>query len=383
MARKPMKKFGTGKRYADAGPVTKAPEMSLNDIRLRRKTDDIQSDYMKAQARNAGNTAKLNIAKAKFEQRNADAKDDDAKRRGADRTATRKGEADAEAALTQARRTRGQSIADRDTAAAKATTATATATAAKPDYDKMSFAKAFAAARGVEGKPNFTWKGKSYNTNLASNKPATPARRRETPAPARAARKFGFFEAKSAENKPAAANTATPADKPGAAKTVKPLDLDTPEVTRLKRERAEYNRTHPGVGGYLGDIPNSMRLTAAQDRQKAADNTSKVRMERDKELVAASAAAAKLRKQRETSGERPGLFESIGNTFGLDAETIAQRKAKNAANAEMSTNKDINRRKKGGTIKKKPAAKKPMMKYAKGGSIDGCAIRGKTRAKRT
>jgi hypothetical protein len=38
------------------GTVTKAPEMSLNDIRLRRKTDDIQSDYMKAQARNAGNT---------------------------------------------------------------------------------------------------------------------------------------------------------------------------------------------------------------------------------------------------------------------------------------------------------------------------------------
>jgi rRNA maturation protein Nop10 len=39
--------------------------------------------------------------------------------------------------------------------------------------------------------------------------------------------------------------------------------------------------------------------------------------------------------------------------------------------------------KKGGVIKKKPAAKKPMMKYAKGGSIDGCAIRGKTRAPRT
>lgn len=181
MARKSMRKFSTGKRYADAGTVTKAPEMSLNDIRLRRKTDDIQSDYQKAQTRNAGNTAKLNVAKAKFEQRMADAKDDMAKWSGSDRTLTRKGEADAEAALTQARRTRGQSIADRDTAAAKATTAPAaapaatTAAAAKPDYDKMSFAKAFAAARRVAGKPNFTWKGKSYNTNMRGEDPKATA----------------------------------------------------------------------------------------------------------------------------------------------------------------------------------------------------------------
>jgi hypothetical protein len=175
-----MKKFGTGKRYADAGTVTKAPEMSLNDIRLRRKTDDIQSDYMKAQARNAGNTAKLNVAKAKYEQRMADAKDDMAKWSGSDRTATRKGEADAEAALTQARRTRGQSIADRDTAAAKptatpaATTATA-ATAAKPDYDKMSFAKAFAAARKVPGRPNFMYRGKPITTDFRGEDPKATA----------------------------------------------------------------------------------------------------------------------------------------------------------------------------------------------------------------
>ena len=241
MARKPMKKFGTGKRYADAGTVTKAPEMSLNDIRLRRKTDDIQSDYMKAQARHAGNTAKLNIAKAKFEQRNADAKDDMAKWSGSDRTATRKGEADAEAALTQARRTRGQSIADRDTAAAKATTAPAatTATAAKPDYDKMSFAKAFAAARKVPGRPNFMYRGKPITTDLRGEDPK-----------ATAAARLAYANANDPE------------------------------------------------------------------------------------------------------------FKSFG-PLGL---------------GDM--------RAKGGVIKKKPAAKKPMMKYAKGGSIDGCAIRGTTRATR-
>lgn len=57
----------------------------------------------------------------------------------------------------------------------------------KPDYDKMSFGQAFAAARKVKGRPNFTWRGKSYNTSLKgeASKPATkPPAKPSRPKPA-------------------------------------------------------------------------------------------------------------------------------------------------------------------------------------------------------
>ncbi len=44
---------------------------------------------------------------------------------------------------------------------------------AKPSYDSMSFKQAFAAARKASPGENFSWKGKSFNTNLAEEaKPA-------------------------------------------------------------------------------------------------------------------------------------------------------------------------------------------------------------------
>ena len=381
MARKPMKKFGTGKRYADAGTVTKAPEMSLNDIRLRRKTDDIQSDYMKAQARNAGNTAKLNVAKAKFEQRMADAKDDMAKWSGSDRTATRKGEADAEAALTQARRTRGQSIADRDTAAAKPTAATAAtaATASKPDYDKMSFGAAFKAARGVEGKPNFTWKGKSYNTNLASNNPATPAANTATPAAKPAAAKPVAPAVKPAV-KPAGNNTAA-----DAAKSPPPAAKSNLEETRNKGAafRAELARPPAANKPVPDDKPTGPRKIYGEGAFRRYDNKP---LGGIPDYVDTSTAASRARAS--------APFRAVGRGVGNTAKFAANYLNPLGLAANMlfpSEGGDDEGKRRGGTVKKKPTAKKPVkkpakkpvMKYAKGGSIDGCAIRGKTRAGRT
>ena len=323
MARKPMKKFGTGG--------------STNEDRMRRKTDDIQSDYMKAQARNAGNTAKLNVAKAKFEQRMADAKDDMAKWSGSDRTATRKGEADAEAALTQARRTRGQSITDRDTAAAKATTAPAatTATAAKPDYDKMSFAKAFAAARGVEGKPNFPWRGKSYNTNLASNKPATPAR---GVAPAAAA------------NPPAKPVAATPPPKTSAPA---PVRRGAPAV------KPAADKAPAGVGrkGLTGDEYATALRTGVIPGYATQEDRANIH--------------ATMKAKQDEAGKKLFVYTPP------PSEPVDENAAYRSKNANPYARMNM---KKGGTVKKKPA---PVKKFAKGGSIDGCAIRGKTRAGRT
>lgn len=97
--------------------------------RLDRKIADIESDYAKAlKGKNP------DVAKAKYEQRMADAKDDYAKWTKGDRTATSAAEKAAEAALTTARKTKGQSIRDRD-AQAGATRA-ATAAVEKADTDR-------------------------------------------------------------------------------------------------------------------------------------------------------------------------------------------------------------------------------------------------------
>ena len=89
MARK-MKKFAAGGR-AERG-----------QDRYDRMIADIEKDYQKAQGRKSGRG--LEVARAKYEQRMADAKDDLAKARGEDRTASRAAERAAERELTMTRR---------------------------------------------------------------------------------------------------------------------------------------------------------------------------------------------------------------------------------------------------------------------------------------
>lgn len=84
------------------------------DERMKRKTADIEKDYKIALAK--GKNA--DIAKAKYEQRMADAKDDYAKWTKADRSETKAAEKAAEAALSEARKTKGMSVKMRDMRAA-------------------------------------------------------------------------------------------------------------------------------------------------------------------------------------------------------------------------------------------------------------------------
>ena len=71
-----------------------------------RRMKDIEKDYKIALAKGKNE----GVAKAKYEQRKADAADDYAKRTKGDRTATRAAEKASEAALTEARRTKGMSM---------------------------------------------------------------------------------------------------------------------------------------------------------------------------------------------------------------------------------------------------------------------------------
>jgi hypothetical protein len=150
-----------------------------------RRMKDIEKDYKIALAKGKNE----GVAKAKYEQRKADAADDYAKRTKADRTTTKAGEKAAEAALTEARRTKGESIKKRDMAndinkffAGKdMTPKAAPAKAAEPAAAKpSSFNAAFKAERARLGPgKTFTYNGKSYTTNLAGEgtkapKPARP-----------------------------------------------------------------------------------------------------------------------------------------------------------------------------------------------------------------
>jgi hypothetical protein len=123
-----------------------------------RRMKDIEKDYKIALAKGKNE----GVAKAKYEQRKADAADDYAKRTKGDRTKTKAGEKAAEAALTEARRTKGESITKRDMAAdfkkyfagkdmtpkaAEPVKAAAPAAAPKPQSTREEFNAAFKAAR--------------------------------------------------------------------------------------------------------------------------------------------------------------------------------------------------------------------------------------------
>lgn len=109
--------------YADGGKA---------DDRMKRKMADIEKDYKIALAKGKNE----NVAKAKYEQRKADAADDYAKWTGADRSKTSAVEKAAESALSEARRTDGMSIVRRDADAARE--ARVTAAGAKPITPNMS-----------------------------------------------------------------------------------------------------------------------------------------------------------------------------------------------------------------------------------------------------
>lgn len=155
MARK-MKKFSAGGAQG----------------RYDRRMADIDKDFAKDSKGKSGRA--LEVLEAKRAQRTADAKDDLAKRTGADRTATRKAEYEAEQRLSRTRKFG----ADKPAAAAAATPdmvaqARAVAAADAPASEAakakpQSFGAAFKEARARLGAgKTFTYNGKSFTTNIA------------------------------------------------------------------------------------------------------------------------------------------------------------------------------------------------------------------------
>lgn len=325
------------RRFAEGGDT-------YQTARRARKEADIESDYQKALK--AGKNAQ--IALAKKEQRMADAADDFAKWTRADRTQTRAAERAAESALSEARRTQGRSITDRDLGSRINPAPTEPIKTPKIEAPDLS----------------------GYFKAPTSSKAAAP---RPRPRPATTA--------------------PTSAPRTQRAGVTYSGDALTREQARLaaadKAYRAARGIPDTGFGGSSPApalAPSSASATASST-PTVSDRAQNLRAQVLRALQARQAGTPAFTMS----------FPSTARADDLRRAAEARRRSRIAVNPDDTGEEDSGYRK-GGSIKKKPAkkmakggaAKKPVkkscgggMRYAKGGSIDGCAVRGKTRAKRT
>ena len=366
--------------------------------RYDRRMADIEKDYKKAMTRKTGKDAE--VAEAKRQQRIADAKDDLAKRTGADRTATRAAERAAEDTLRSTRR-QGKSLLGVESfmkspefstksASEKAPASAATATPEAVKDKPKSFGAAFKEARARLGSgKTFTYNGKSFTTNIAGESRKAPAAAAKTP-PAAAAKTPPAAAAKT----PPAAAAKTP---PAAAKAAgpKPVDSIANRVAAMftseamAKRNADYAKSQKAKGYAKGGKAKTMKKFAKGGSIPPQPT------------AAERAADAKFR----TSVKKIKVTPKEGKVIESANRSEGRRYAAGGVTKEMPSSKAMGslNMAKGGKAKMKPAAKakgKPfaatkfgaammkkgadakgraMPKFAKGGSIDGCAVKGKTK----
>ena len=141
--------------------------------KYERRMADIKKDFEKDSKGKSGKA--LEVLEAKRAQRTADAEDDRAKRTGADRTATRKAEYEAEQRLSRTRKFGADKPAAavepaKSPAPAPAPTPAAEAPKAKPQTTREAFNAAFRAARkdpAAMKRGTFTFNGEKFSTKMA------------------------------------------------------------------------------------------------------------------------------------------------------------------------------------------------------------------------
>jgi len=431
MARKKMRKFSEGGEAARSAKINK---------RYDRKVADIDSDYKKALAK--GKNA--DVAKAKYEQRMADAADDRAKWTGGDRTQTRAAEKAAEKNLSMTRkygpRSSDTQVAKAESKLADKAPLSSVDTSALTKAKTPSFKEAFRAAR-EKGVKTFTWDGKpgvTFTTQLAGAAPKRTGAGKATVsttkgAPAKAdARKAPVDTAKGARPANVAkgappANVAKGALPPAGKKKASPWAKDAkgnwvdPNArgTRMAdvmtlglTAAARNNPTKPtGAYGALAEMARKKdELEAKRKAEEAKNRKANIpvsRLQADpygfygkkkggtvkkynkggmpKEPVTGGSGTVPLsperkkfldqmRKQNEEAqkqGKREGRAAP-----GHKAGGKIMKKSDKAGRALVKKSADTMGR---AMVKKACGGK--MKGYAKGGSIDGVAVKGKTRCK--
>ena len=300
MARK-MKKFSAGGAQG----------------RYDRRMADIEKDFKKGSAGKTGRA--LEVLEAKRMQRTADAKDDLAKRTGADRTATRAAESAAERNLTLTRKFGAPQAVTTEAPTSKVMDSMPALTAPKMDSSigkPQSFAAAFKDARSRLGAgKTFTFNGKSFTTNIAGEgrKPTSG----------------GSSTNKGATTPPASTNKG--AGTPDVDKRAEFRRQTAAKQAELRREanRAAMRRNTAGKA----------QLVGPPDSQEARIRTAQKTMAAVKPVDDKAAKLSRLK----VAAEAPG------------ATQFAKDRYKYAVSSGMYA--------KGGSVKKEKT-----MKYAKGGS---------------
>jgi hypothetical protein len=347
--------------------------------RYDRRMADIEKDYKIALAKGKNE----GVAKAKYEQRKADAEDDRAKRTGADRTATRAAEKASEAALKEARRTKGMSITKRDMTndfkkyfadkpmTAKAAKPAAETPKAKPQTTRQEFNAAFSAARAKaikEGRdPNketFMFGGKKKVALMAGEGRKAPASTTTT----------------AAKNPPASTTTTAAKNPPAAATTPKA----TAAATAAKNPPAAKVESGPSTKRGLNPDSIAGRIASS----KLFTTSDAFKKSQEAKYGKAKGGSVKkeitMNKKPMPMKKKPMPKEPItggANTVPLTPERKEFLKELAKRNAKPGMAKGGKATKFGAAMVKKSADTKgrAMMKFAKGGSIDGCAVKGKTK----
>ena len=375
--------------------------------RYDRRMADIEKDHAKAMARKTGKAAE--VAEAKRQQRIADAKDDLAKRTGADRTATRAAEKLAESNLTKTRKYGAPKAVTKDEliAPGKMAESIGAITAPKSDLSSPASKPVQKPATVIRDTPKpsaaDTARSKFFQDSLRTSDfkavgDAANARQRAKIGASNVPSDQGF----SSKSKVLGASTKT----------------STPTTTRgigtgTNKGGVNSGRS-PGflAGMFSGSGNDAARAAKLATLKKAAEAPGASGFDKDRYKRAVSSgmyakggkikAKEKIMKYAKggstspSTPPKPSDADRARSKKRLDElkklkPTAEEGKVVGSANRSegpgykkggKAKGKPFAATKFGAAMKKKSADTKgrAMMKFAKGGSIDGCAVKGKTKA---
>jgi hypothetical protein len=345
--------------------------------RYDRRMKDIEKDYAKAAANKTGKAAE--VAEAKRQQRIADAKDDLAKRTGADRSATRAAERTAESNLTKTRKYGAPKAVTTEASASEPKVATIAAPVksglATPAKKPTASKTPVKAADKPKPSAADTARGKFFQDSLAKTNFKASARRAEAPiAPSKFDKaafdklKAGKVDTLKTDTKAGTLKTGT-----GTSRLTRAADpKDTSAAASRARAGAALSYLNPFsyIKGVKRQDPSEVNKAKGGKIMKYSKGGSTP----PKPTAAERAADAKFRKSVKDIKVTPENAAAIGR--GNRSERPGMAKGGKAKAKPFAATKF------GAAMKKKSADTKgrAMMKFAKGGSIDGCAVKGKTKA---
>lgn len=348
-----------------------------------RRMADIKKDFEKDSAGKSGKA--LEVLAAKRAQRTADAEDDRAKRTGADRTATRAAERAAESNLTK---TRKYGAPKAVTAEAPASQAKVTDSLSTPKMDSSIGAKPAAANKPVQksvqkpvdkpkdryyvspenrkaidaaaAKEPFT---KTDSKALADLKTMQAKRNADSAARLAAARKVrgGSNFGADTSSKDASAALLAPKGSTSRSGSLFGGLFTTSDAFKKAQEAKGYGRAKGGKVKKEKTMKYAKGGSTPPPQPTPADRArSKKRLD-------------ELKKLKPTAEE--------GKVAGSANRSEGPGYKKGGKMASCGMKKGGKATKFGAAMKKKSADTKgrAMMKFAKGGSIDGCAVKGKTK----